>query len=211
MTLETVNFKRRVEIFTKAFMIKEEEEEYKALVVDTVLVLETSQTIDDKADVADVKVEEVKVEEVNLFVEDEIVEVTIEENNFMIRDDNTKEMDEFTEEVEEGDNSKIEIVESVDAIMEENNFVDANKLFEKGVILVEPRKEFQESMTSTTVYPINDEQVQKHSTILTGEINVEQVKCEDARLAKLRSIPFEVGGDDMNLDCNSQYSSSNPI
>ncbi|CAI9261397.1 unnamed protein product [Lactuca saligna] len=184
MTLETVNFKRRVEIFTKAVMIKAEEEEYKASAVDTVIVFETSQTFDDQANVVDVRMEEVKVEEVNFVVEDKIAEVIIEETNLMIIDDNTEAVDEFIEEVEEGDNSKVETLETVEEIMEENNFVDANKFFEKEVILVEPRKKFQESMTSTTVYPIDDKQVQKHSTILKSEIKVEHIKCEDVLWCK---------------------------
>ncbi|CAI9261398.1 unnamed protein product [Lactuca saligna] len=200
MTLETVNFKRRVEIFTKAVTIKEEEEEYKASAVDTVIVFETSQTFDDQANVVDVRVEEVKVEEVNFVVEDKIAEVIIEETNFMIIDDNTEAVDEFIEEVEEGDNSKVETLETVEEIMEENNFVDANKFFEE-VILVEPRKKFQESMTSTTVYPIDDKQVQKHSTILKSEIKVEHIKCEDVIVVQEDAKVMEVSHhEDPNVD-----------
>ena len=55
--------------------------------------------------------------------------------------------------------------------MEENNFVDANKVVEKEVNLVESRKEFQES-TSTAVCSIVDEQAYE-----TEE--VQQVDCED--------------------------------
>lgn len=49
--------------------------------------------------------------------------------------------------------------ETAEVIEEENNFVDDNKIVEKEVILVEPRKEFDESMSSTTVCSTCDDQV----------------------------------------------------
>ncbi|CAI9271088.1 unnamed protein product [Lactuca saligna] len=120
---------------TKISVIEKEVEEYEASAVDMVLVEE-----------------EVKEEAINFVVEDEIAEVNIEETNFVIRDEKDEVMEEFIEEIKEQDNSRAEIV-----IVEENNFVDANKVVEKEVNLVEPRKEFHES-TSTSVCSIVDEQ-----------------------------------------------------
>lgn len=140
MTLKNVNVNRRVETLTKAVVTEKEVEDDKASVVDMDFILETSQTLDNQADVADVKVEEeVKVEEVNFVVEDEIAKIIVEETHFMIKDERDEAIEEeevedsvpmygingeeeFIEKAEEGDNSKVKIVETVEAIMEENNF-----------------------------------------------------------------------------------------
>lgn len=109
--MKTINVNRRAETLTKTFGIEKEVEEYEASSIDTVLVRQTSQTLDDQVDVVDVKVEEeVKDEAINFVVEDEIAEVNIEETNFVIRDEKDEVMKEFIEEIKERDNSRVEIV-----------------------------------------------------------------------------------------------------